>query len=68
MEVDINTINRKAQEESAFLTTLYSEIGKGIIGQRYLIERQLICLLTDGHLLIEGVPGLAKTYSVRVLA
>ena len=68
MEIDINAINQKAQEESSFLTSLFSEIGKAIIGQKYLIERQLICLLTDGHLLIEGVPGLAKTYSVRVLA
>ncbi len=66
--VDISVINETAQKESAFVQKLFAEIGKAIIGQKYLIERQLICLLTDGHLLVEGVPGLAKTYSIRTLA
>jgi len=67
-DVDISVINETAQKESAFVQKLSVEIGKAIIGQKYLIERQLICLLTDGHLLVEGVPGLAKTYSIRTLA
>jgi len=66
--IDISVINETAQKESAFVQKLSVEIGKAIIGQKYLIERQLICLLTDGHLLVEGVPGLAKTYSIRTLA
>lgn len=68
MEINIDKINEKAKEESAFIQKIFGEIGKVIVNQRYLIERQIICLLTDGHLLIEGVPGLAKTYSVKALS
>ncbi len=67
-ESGINAINEKVKKESAFIHALVSEIEKYIIGQKYLIERLLICLLANGHILIEGVPGLAKTLSVRVLA
>lgn len=64
----ITAINEKVREESAFVQGLMSEFGKVIIGQRYLMERLLIGLLANGHILIEGVPGLAKTLSVRVLS
>ncbi len=68
MEVELQKLNEEVERKSAFIESFFSEIGKCIIGQRYVIERQLIGLLTRGHVLIEGVPGLAKTYSVRVLA
>ena len=64
----ITAINEKVREESAFVQSLMSEFGKVIIGQKYLIDRLLVALLANGHILIEGVPGLAKTLSVRVLA
>ena len=64
----ITAINEKVRQESAFVQSLMSEFGKVIIGQKYLIDRLLVALLANGHILIEGVPGLAKTLSVRVLA
>ena len=64
----ITAINEKIQKESLFIEDLLAEIRKVIIGQDYLIERLLVGLLANGHVLIEGVPGLAKTMSVRVLA
>jgi len=64
----ITAINEKVREESAFVQNILSEFGKTIIGQKYLIERLLVALLANGHILIEGVPGLAKTLSVRVLS
>ncbi len=68
MATDINEINELVKRESSFVEKLYSEIGKVIVGQNYLIERLLIGLLADGHILLEGVPGLAKTLSVSTLA
>lgn len=68
MSEGITAINEKVQKESAFVEDLISEIRKVIVGQEYLIERLLIGLLANGHVLIEGVPGLAKTLSVRVLS
>jgi len=68
MDVDIRRINEKVKDESYFINRLFDEIGKVIVGQRYLIERLLIGLLADGHLLIEGVPGLAKTLAVSTLS
>ncbi len=68
MAEGITVINEKVRKESAFLHLLISEMEKVIVGQKYLIERLLIGLLANGHILIEGVPGLAKTLSVRVLA
>ncbi len=65
---DVTAINEKVKKESAFVQTLVTEIEKVIVGQKYLIERLLVGLLANGHILIEGVPGLAKTMSVRVLA
>lgn len=64
----ITAINEKVQRESGFVGDLISAIHKVIIGQDYLIERLLVGLLANGHVLIEGVPGLAKTMSVRVIA
>lgn len=64
----IDTINEKVKKESVFLQVLTQEIEKVIVGQKYLIERLMVGLLANGHILIEGVPGLAKTMSVRVLA
>ena len=64
----VEAINEKVKKESAFVQKLTSEIETVIVGQKYLIERLLVGLLANGHILIEGVPGLAKTLSVRVLA
>jgi len=61
-------LNEKIEKESAFIPRLLSEIEKVIVGQKYLIERLLIGLLANGHILIEGVPGLAKTASVKTLS
>jgi MoxR-like ATPase len=68
MEHGIAAINEQVKRESEFVRQLTGEIGKVIVGQKYLIERLLIGLLADGHLLLEGVPGLAKTLSVKTLA
>jgi MoxR-like ATPase len=68
MNPEIEAINQMVKEESAFVERLVSEIGKVIVGQRYMIERLLIGLLCDGHCLLEGVPGLAKTLCVKTLA
>jgi MoxR-like ATPase len=65
---EVQEINRKVQEIRARLDPLYQEIGKVIIGQRTMIDRILIGLLTGGHILLEGVPGLAKTLAVRTVA
>lgn len=64
----ITAINEKVREESTFVQSLLTEFEKVIVGQKYLIERLLVALLANGHILIEGVPGLAKTLSVRVLS
>lgn len=68
MAVDIAELNEQIQRESAFIDTLYTEVGKVIVGQKYMIERLLIALLTNGHILLEGVPGLAKTLAVNTLS
>lgn len=68
MHEDIKAIQKKVEKESVFVQQLLSEVGKVIVGQRYLVERLLVGLLADGHILIEGVPGLAKTLSVKTLA
>jgi len=65
---DIKEINEKVKKESAFVVELTSEMGKVIVGQSYIIERMLIGLLAGGHILIEGVPGLAKTLAVKTLS
>ena len=68
MDTDIQQIQKVVEQESAFVEKLTSQIRSVIVGQEYLIDRLLIGLLADGHLLIEGVPGLAKTLSVSTLA
>ncbi|MEW6088206.1 MAG: MoxR family ATPase [bacterium] len=68
MNNDIRLINEKIKEESIFIQSLISEIGKVIVGQKYLVERLIIGLLGNGHILIEGVPGLAKTLAVKTLS
>src|ERR1700730_1628701 len=68
MNTGISAINNAVQEASAFTRPLFNEIGKVIIGQSYLVERLTIGLLANGHVLLEGVPGLAKTLSVKSLA
>ncbi len=67
-EGGITAINEKVRNESAFVHNLVSEIEKVIVGQKYLIERLIVAFLANGHILIEGVPGLAKTLSVKTLA
>lgn len=66
--MDIATINKQVQQESIFLQDLKREVGKVIVGQDALLEKMLVALLADGHILIEGVPGLAKTLAVKTLA
>jgi MoxR-like ATPase len=68
MSHDIEVIQEKIQQESAFVTRLLDEVGRVIVGQKYMVERLLIGLLANGHVLLEGVPGLAKTMTVRTLA
>lgn len=68
MQYDIKAINEKIQKESAFVDILIMEISKVIVGQKYMTERLLIGLLANGHILLEGVPGLAKTLAVKTLA
>src|ERR1700679_3243261 len=68
MNTGISAINDEVQRASAFVRPLLGEIGKIVIGQNYLVERLIIGLLANGHVLLEGVPGLAKTLSVKVLA
>jgi MoxR-like ATPase len=65
---DIKELNERIQRESAFIDLLVMEVGKIIIGQKYMVERLLIGLLSNGHVLLEGVPGLAKTLSIKTLA
>ncbi len=68
METGIAAINDHVKEASAFAYRLREQIGTVIVGQRYLIDRLLVGLLANGHVLLEGVPGLAKTLAVKTLA
>ncbi|NOY78447.1 MAG: MoxR family ATPase [Calditrichaeota bacterium] len=68
MQQDIQAIHEKIQKESTFVDSLMTEISKVIVGQNYMIERLLIGLLSNGHVLLEGVPGLAKTMAVKTLS
>src|SRR6187455_264807 len=65
--VDARELNEIVARESAFIDRIQAEVGKVIVGQTYMIERVLVGLLTGGHVLLEGVPGLAKTLTVRTL-
>jgi MoxR-like ATPase len=68
MAINLAALNDSVKASSGWVSLLRSEMGKVIIGQQYLIDRLLIGLLANGHVLLEGVPGLAKTLSVRTLA
>ena len=68
MHPDIEAIQQRIHAESAFVERLLDAVGRVIVGQRTMIERLLVGLLADGHVLMEGVPGLAKTMTVRTLA
>jgi len=68
MNPDIKAINEKIIKESEFVEKIVAEVGKVIVGQTYMIERLLIGLLSNGHILLEGVPGLAKTLTVNTLS
>ena len=66
--IDIQSINKKIEKESAFVDLLTLEMGKVIVGQGHMVERLLIGLLGQGHILLEGVPGLAKTLAINTLS
>src|SRR5688572_33459721 len=68
MSTGINAINEAVKNASAFTHPLFNELGKVIVGQHYLTERLVIGLLANSHVLLEGVPGLAKTLAVKSLA
>jgi MoxR-like ATPase len=68
MSGGITAINDKVKQESVFIKDLNAQISNVIVGQQYLIERLLVGILANGHILLEGVPGLAKTLSVNVLS
>jgi MoxR-like ATPase len=68
MADSIDIINEKVKERSSLTKKIFEEMGKVIVGQNYLLERLLVGLLSDGHILLEGVPGLAKSLSVSTLA
>src|SRR5260221_7381026 len=65
---DVRALNELVARESAFVERITNEVGKVIVGQTYMIERILIGILTGGHVLLEGVPGLAKTLTVKTIA
>ncbi len=65
---DIKELNERIQKESAFVDMINLEMDKVIVGQKYMVERLLIALLSNGHILLEGVPGLAKTLAIKSLA
>lgn len=66
--MDITALNEKIKNESAFIDLLMGEIGKVIVGQKAMVERLVVGLLSNGHILLEGVPGLAKTLAIKSLA
>ena len=68
MGIDVKQIGELVREKSEFVRVLFAEMDKVIIGQRYMLERMLIGLLANGHILLEGVPGLAKTMAVTTLS
>ncbi len=66
--MDISELNERIKTESAFIDLLMNEISKVIVGQKQMVERLLVGLLGNGHILLEGVPGLAKTLAIKTLA
>ncbi|CAN0533851.1 unnamed protein product, partial [Laminaria digitata] len=67
-QFDLAVVNERIAKESAFVEELVNEIGRVVVGQKYMVERLLIGLLGNGHVLLEGVPGLAKTLTVSSMA
>ena len=67
LETNIKELNEKIQLESAFVDMLTMEMHRVIVGQKHMIERLIIGLLSNGHILLEGVPGLAKTLAITFL-
>ena len=65
---DIQELNERIQRESSFVDLLQMEMGKVIIGQKTMTERLMIGLLSNGHILLEGIPGLAKTLAIKSLS
>ena len=68
MDIDVRAINEKIERESAFVDLLSMEMNKVIVGQKHMVDRLLIGLLGNGHILLEGVPGLAKTLAINTLS
>ena len=68
MNMDLAALQETLKKESDWVQLLRQEIGKVIVGQKYLVDRLIVALLANGHILLEGVPGLAKTLSIRTLA
>jgi MoxR-like ATPase len=68
VNINIQELNEKIKQESSFVDLINLEMGKVIVGQKQLVERLMIGLLSDGHILLEGVPGLAKTLAISTLA
>ena len=66
--IDIRELNMRIEQQSAFVTNLVTGMNRVIVGQKHLIDSLLISLLSDGHILLEGVPGLAKTLAIKTLA
>jgi len=66
--VDIRALNERIHQQSAFIDLLNMELNKAVVGQKHMVERLLIGLLANGHILLEGVPGLAKTLAIKSLA
>ena len=68
IETDIRELNERIQRESQFIDLINLEMSKVIVGQKHMTERLLIGLLSNGHILLEGVPGLAKTLAIKTLS
>lgn len=68
MQQGVQAVNERVKQESGVIEKIVNEIDKVIVGQKYMVERLMVGLLADGHILLEGVPGLAKTLSVKTLA
>ena len=66
--IDIRELNIRIEQHSAFVTNLVSGMDRVIVGQKHLVDSLLIGLLSDGHILLEGVPGLAKTLAIKTLS
>ena len=68
INIDIRELNERIEQQSAFVTNLMTGMEQAIVGQKHLVESLLIGLLSDGHILLEGVPGLAKTMAIKTLS